>query len=225
MLGSDTERCISRGTWSKCRRHGDIRLRWQNSTNFFLFITEDLTLKLRHPFPRGSLSSYKKNWCFGTNDYVCASSTGLYKSSSNKTLQNVGNCMRFKQRTSSWLLISPFNWNLPKNASRIWCMWVGCEAGISDLWDNPRPARPMTVIINPLKQWSSTRGLRAACGPRASFVCPGKGISQNTMRYEYWSLNNMTTGAQITHLRGNASVPHPLLWRNEASLLTQWRTM
>ena len=30
-----------------------------------------------------------------------------------------------------------------------------------------------------LKQGSST------CGPRASFVRPGKGISQNTMRYEY----------------------------------------
>ena len=26
---------------------------------------------------------------------------------------------------------------------------------------------------------------RAACGPRASFMRPGKGISQNTMRYEY----------------------------------------
>ena len=26
---------------------------------------------------------------------------------------------------------------------------------------------------------------RAACGPRASFTLPGKGISQNTMRYEY----------------------------------------
>ena len=26
---------------------------------------------------------------------------------------------------------------------------------------------------------------RAACGPRVSFVWPGKGISQNTMRYEY----------------------------------------
>ena len=26
------------------------------------------------------------------------------------------------------------------------------------------------------------------------------------------------TGAQITLLRGNALVPHPLLWRNEASL-------
>ena len=32
---------------------------------------------------------------------------------------------------------------------------------------------------------SSTRGPRAACGPLASFVRPGKGISQNTMRYEY----------------------------------------
>ena len=29
------------------------------------------------------------------------------------------------------------------------------------------------------------------------------------------------TGAQIRLLRGNASVPHPLLWRNEASLLAQ----
>ena len=27
-------------------------------------------------------------------------------------------------------------------------------------------------------------------GPRASFVRPGKGISQNTMRYEYWSLSH-----------------------------------
>ena len=37
---------------------------------------------------------------------------------------------------------------------------------------------------------SSTRVPRAACGPRASFVRPGKGISQNTMRYEYWSLSH-----------------------------------
>ena len=36
-----------------------------------------------------------------------------------------------------------------------------------------------------LKQGSSTRGPRAACGPPASFERPGKGISQNTMRYEY----------------------------------------
>ena len=39
--------------------------------------------------------------------------------------------------------------------------------------------------FNPLQQESSTRGQRAACGPRASFVRPGKGISQNTMRYKY----------------------------------------
>ena len=36
-----------------------------------------------------------------------------------------------------------------------------------------------------LEQGSSTRGPRAACGPRASFVRPGKCISHNTMRYEY----------------------------------------
>ena len=36
-----------------------------------------------------------------------------------------------------------------------------------------------------LGQVSSTRGPRAACGPRMSFVRPGKGISQNTMHYEY----------------------------------------
>ena len=36
-----------------------------------------------------------------------------------------------------------------------------------------------------LKPGVSTRGPRAACGPRASFVRPGKGISQNKMRYEY----------------------------------------
>ena len=35
-----------------------------------------------------------------------------------------------------------------------------------------------------LDQGSSIRGPRAACGPRATFVRPGKGISQNTMRYE-----------------------------------------
>ena len=29
-----------------------------------------------------------------------------------------------------------------------------------------------------LEQGSSTRGPRAACGPRASFVRPGKGISE-----------------------------------------------
>ena len=36
-----------------------------------------------------------------------------------------------------------------------------------------------------LEQGSSTRGPRATCGPRASFVWPGKGISLYTMRYEY----------------------------------------
>ena len=36
-----------------------------------------------------------------------------------------------------------------------------------------------------LEQGSSTRGPWATCGPRASFVRPGKGISQNTMCYEY----------------------------------------
>ena len=39
----------------------------------------------------------------------------------------------------------------------------------------------------------------------------------------YWSTK--TTVAKITLLRGNASVPHPLLWRNEASLLIQWRNL
>ena len=34
-------------------------------------------------------------------------------------------------------------------------------------------------------QGSSTRGPRAACGPRASIVWPGKGISQSTMHHEY----------------------------------------
>ena len=32
-------------------------------------------------------------------------------------------------------------------------------------------------------------------------------------------------GAQIMLLRKNASVPHPLLWCNEASLLVQWWTL
>ena len=36
-----------------------------------------------------------------------------------------------------------------------------------------------------LIQGSSNRGPRAACGPRASFLLPGKDISQNTIRYEY----------------------------------------
>ena len=38
---------------------------------------------------------------------------------------------------------------------------------------------------NCLGQGSSTRDPRAACGPRARFVRPWKGISQNTKRYEY----------------------------------------
>ena len=38
---------------------------------------------------------------------------------------------------------------------------------------------------NALRQGSSTRGPRAACGPPAGFVRPGKGISQSTMSYEY----------------------------------------
>ena len=48
----------------------------------------------------------------------------------------------------------------------------------------------MMSLSSPLDNYnllhgSSTRGPRAACGPRASFVRPGKGISQNTMRYEF----------------------------------------
>ena len=42
-------------------------------------------------------------------------------------------------------------------------------------------------------QGSSTRGPRAICGPRVSFVRPGKGISQNTMRYEYSKLESLYT--------------------------------
>ena len=45
-----------------------------------------------------------------------------------------------------------------------------------------RPEGPDSQIHSPhlpLGQGSSTRG------PRASFVGPGKGSSQNTMRYEY----------------------------------------
>ena len=45
--------------------------------------------------------------------------------------------------------------------------------------------------LDVLAQWSSTRGPRAACGRQASFVRPGKGISQNTsVRYEYWSMSH-----------------------------------
>ena len=43
----------------------------------------------------------------------------------------------------------------------------------------------LTLLYVLLRQGSSTRGPRAACGPRASFVWPGKGISQNTIIYEY----------------------------------------
>ena len=40
-------------------------------------------------------------------------------------------------------------------------------------------------VLHSLSQVSSTRGPLAVCGLRASFVRPGKGTSQNTMRYEY----------------------------------------
>ena len=43
-----------------------------------------------------------------------------------------------------------------------------------------------------LGQGSSTSGPRAACGPPVCFVRPGKAISQNTKRYEYWSLSHYT---------------------------------
>ena len=33
----------------------------------------------------------------------------------------------------------------------------------------------------------------AACGPQASFMRPGKGIWQNTMRYEYWVTRHCMT--------------------------------
>ena len=33
----------------------------------------------------------------------------------------------------------------------------------------------------------------SACGPRASFVRPGKSISQNTMRYEILKLESLDT--------------------------------
>ena len=51
----------------------------------------------------------------------------------------------------------------------------------------------------------------------------------NSYTYSHPNLNflqiHYTTGAQITLLRGKASVPHPLLWSNEVSLLLQWRTL
>ena len=42
-----------------------------------------------------------------------------------------------------------------------------------------------SIVYVGLEQGYSTRGPRAACGPWASFMRPGKDISQNTMRYEY----------------------------------------
>ena len=44
------------------------------------------------------------------------------------------------------------------------------------------PLEQMGEAGLPLEQGSSTRGPRAACGPRASFVWPGKGISQSTVQ-------------------------------------------
>ena len=46
-------------------------------------------------------------------------------------------------------------------------------------------AKRNSLLKDALEQESSTRGSRASCGPRASFVRLGKGISQNTIRYEY----------------------------------------
>ena len=40
------------------------------------------------------------------------------------------------------------------------------------------------LLKDALEQGSSTRGQRAAAGPQASFVWPGKSISQNTIRYD-----------------------------------------
>ena len=48
------------------------------------------------------------------------------------------------------------------------------------------------IFKNVLEQGSSTRGPRDSCGPPASFVRPGKVISQNITRYEYWSLSHNT---------------------------------
>ena len=41
-----------------------------------------------------------------------------------------------------------------------------------------------------LEQGSSNCGPQAACGPPASFLQPGKAISQNMTRYEYLSLSH-----------------------------------
>ena len=47
-----------------------------------------------------------------------------------------------------------------------------------------------------LEQGSSTRGPRAAYDPPVSFVQPEDVISQNTMRYEYWSLRHYSEFTQ-----------------------------
>ena len=47
-------------------------------------------------------------------------------------------------------------------------------------------------------------------------------LSDILIRERFISIDH---GAQVTLLRGNASLPQPLLWRNEASLLAQWRSM
>ena len=58
-------------------------------------------------------------------------------------------------------------------------MMMKITAAAADFWGYSNICS-RTGVFNP----------RAACGPRARFVRPGKGISQNTMRYEYWSLSH-----------------------------------
>ena len=57
---------------------------------------------------------------------------------------------------------------------------------------------------------------RAVCGPRASFMRPGKSISQNTMRYEYWSLSHYYV---FTGLTSRESASKIIAWRRYISPL------
>ena len=77
--------------------------------------------------------------------------------------------------------------------STVSCWANRFRGGCVSIDNGPRPERPRTstnersvkFMADALDQGSSNRGPRAACGPPASFVRPGKAISQNTMRYEY----------------------------------------
>ena len=77
--------------------------------------------------------------------------------------------------------------NDPRQCTRELAIVMNCDHSttVRDLHSMGKVQKSGVWVPHALSQGSSTRGPRAASGPRANFVWPGKDISQNTMRYVY----------------------------------------